>query len=155
MTDTLRVMQPDSLDKLALDTIRLAGLERLSAEARNLLIACNQLTWNEPVILPDGFLKATVRNRIAPAPTRMDDNALRVFPNPATSFFIATYDLSTEEGSFRIELIDRAGKVVESVPVLTRPDQKVIPLVGICPGWYLVILRSDHCIVGRAKLTVY
>lgn len=154
MSDSLRVMYLDSAELATLDSIRLSGIERLNAEARNLQIACERLIWNEPIILPTGNIKASrMKHTNHSKSTKV--NQISVFPNPATSYVIVSLDIDKQEDPHWIDIVNISGRIVESIPVTDLPNQKIIPLVGLSPGLYLIILRTNQGVLSQTKLTVF
>jgi len=153
-TDSLTVLNIDSADVQTLMTISNSDQGQVSAFARNLLLAAGKTTYAEPIFLPETGLKSSKRDKYRGVKTHFDDNLLKVYPNPARTHFIAEYHLQEIGDDCRIEITDIMGKTLKIISITIKDDQKVIPVIDLSQGVYIVTLKNKGKSLQQAKVTL-
>jgi hypothetical protein len=106
-----------------------------SAWARNILQYVDTLSYFEPYVFPDEALKTKdiTPNFIQP---QLHENQLNIYPNPASSFFIADYHIKGGANSAALELISTSGVKLIQIPLSEPQGQKVISTMSLPSGIY-------------------
>jgi hypothetical protein len=120
--------------------------------ARNILINEELLVYKEPIYFPD-FLKSfpVYENQNKKSP---EENLLRLFPNPAGTFFIMEYDLREYEGESFVFITDMNGKVMDRFHLYDKQNQQVISTENFPAGMYIVQLLVDLSSVASEKIVI-
>ncbi len=153
-TDTLAVLNIDSTDVQTLLFISNSDQGQVSAFARNLLLAAEKITYTEPILLPESGLKSSKRDKYRGVIFHFEGNLLKVYPNPANTHFIVEYHLQDISAGCNIEITDILGRTLLIVPITLRDDQKVIPVVDLSQGVYIVTLNTKGKALQQAKVTL-
>ena len=143
---------PDSLQQIALT--ELATRNTMSgAYARNLLVNQGMITYYEPYIFPDDNLKSgkVIRRKQETGISGVD---LKVYPNPATDFIIADYQLFDNQNIRTLNIIDVCGRKLKSIELSTNKGYEVIPLNHLSSGIYTISLNVNGIIVKATKVIV-
>jgi hypothetical protein len=122
--------------------------------ARNLLIVAGLMDYEEPVVLPEEELKsAEIFNQ-----NRFNDpgkpDALNIFPNPASGYFIIGYDASGYTGEITIKVNDMNGKSYFDHNYVTRRNQEVINTADWQAGVYTISLIINGKIIETKKVSI-
>lgn len=128
------------------------GNDMVSAYARSILSANNLLDYQEEIILPaESFKSSRVKRNAA-----MPDNILFIYPNPASDYFIASYNTgNVGHQSNQLVISDLTGRMVKIFDLGKHPsDKQIIPIQGINNGVYICTLFSNRQIISNAKLIV-
>lgn len=120
--------------------------------ARNLMLAAGKTSYLEPVILPDGGLKSSRRDKYRGAKPPADVPSLKVYPNPAKNYFIAEYHLDYEPKGCFLEISDITGKNLGKVYLQGKENQKVVPINDYPTGIYIVSLVVNGSVIENVKL---
>ena len=128
------------------------GNDLVAAYARSILIANNLLDYQEEIILPVEGIKSSRLKRNAVMP----DNKLSVYPNPASNYFIVSYNTGNAGNQSNLLIIsDLTGRIVKSFELGNNPsDQQIVPIQGINKGVYICTLFSNRQLISNAKLIV-
>jgi hypothetical protein len=139
--------QIQSLIQIVQNSQGLAGIYSM-----NLLIALNKYSYKEPYILPDTTLKDSrikwVRHKHFTA------NTLKLYPNPARTYFIAEHTLKDGHKSAILEITDYSGKKIMFLTPTDNHDYLVIPVDKLPNGIYLCNLISGNKIIQSAKIVI-
>jgi len=122
--------------------------------ARNLLIVAGLLDYEEPVVLTEEELKsAEIFSQ-----DRFNDpgkpDALNIFPNPASGYFIIGYDASGYTGEITIKVNDMNGKPFFDHNYVTRRNQEVINTADWQAGLYTISLVINGKIIETKKISI-
>ena len=146
--DELSAVQKGQLQSLASETTGFAPVY-----ARNVLIAIDEMEYEEPVILPDQFKSTTVEEAYKELLNSPQPKMLEVYPNPSNDFVILGYQFDTEtKGS--IEIRDVSGSLIQSVPFKGMQDQVSVITRSWAPGMYMVSLMVNDKVIETTKLTL-
>ena len=122
-----------------------------NAYARNLLIIADSMHYNEPIILPHEQPQKMKK------PTKkvvLDENVLKVYPNPAQNYFTIEYKLNETAGSAVIEMLDPTGKKLKILPIYDKQNQIVIETKDLLAGIYYIRLIIDGATSKIQKISV-
>ena len=118
----------------------------------NLLITLNKYTYQEPYILPDTGLKDS---RIKWVKSKhFTINTLKIYPNPAHTYFIVEYTLKDEQENAIMEISDYSGKKLMSYNLNGNNDYLVIPADKLPNGMYICNLIAGNKIIQTGKIVI-
>ena len=146
------------------DSTSIAGLEGLEQDnhgkpaiyARNILVALNEITYQETVLLPDTSLKTS--EITDPSLITLDYGSkptyLKLKPNPASDYVIAEWQLpeSIDEAMLHIRDID--GRLIKSLDLSGFRNEQVISTANWKPGTYVISLVSGNVKYESRKLSI-
>lgn len=139
--------QIQSLLQIAQNSRGLAGIYSM-----NLLIALNNYSYQEPYILPDTGLKDShikwIRNK------RFTANTLKLYPNPAHSYFIVEYTLEDRRVPAIFEMNDCSGSKVVTKELNGNKNFLVIPVENLANGIYICKLISNNKKIMAGKIVI-
>lgn len=153
-TDTSGLMNLDSSQTVSLQNIVLQSTGLPGVFARNLLSATGKITYNEPVFIGEDNLKSTKREKYRGVKPPADIPRLKVYPNPATDYFIVEYHLGSEVGNNILTISDVDGRIISSYLLNNAQDQVVIPALSLLPGVYILSLKDHNLIIETLKMTI-
>jgi hypothetical protein len=155
----LKTSSISTLDLSAGQISELKGIKEnnhnfLGAYARNLLIAAKQINYREPIILPV-FDETTTANDQEGIEFQKSNSYMKVYPNPANTFFNVDYDLSSKSGSsIAIKVFNSLGKLMVTEHLAKKKDQIVIYSKDWVPGIYLLALEIEGSVIESKKISV-
>jgi hypothetical protein len=150
------VLQSDSI---GIDTISLQSLSMISEQANlpgkmslNRLITGGIYSYHEKVYLPDILKSDPIFQE--QSSVNITKHLIKVFPNPASEFFIIEYDLSKQGGNPYINIVDITGKPIMEVQLANHHSQKVISSKGFANGVYLIQLINMNEVLDISKIII-
>ncbi len=145
-----------------LDTTQINALQDIAINdpdmpgvfARNMLLASNNIQYDEPIFLPDDGLKSSKIEKYRGVKTNFDKESsyLKVFPNPAKDFFIAEFHLPSHAQNATLLITDESGKIHMNLLLNYSEDQKIIQTTDLTTGIYQVSLLIDGKVKGNSKI---
>jgi len=105
-------------------------------------------------------MRASLKSKPARYPLNQNlpkDEALKLYPNPATEYVIVNFDLGKTkaiDGAGILKIIALDGKLIESLPLTDARNQIVFPLIGYNPGTYVFTLYYDNKILESKRLII-
>jgi hypothetical protein len=143
-----------------LDSLQIQTLYNLSSFnkvipgifASNLLIKEGILDYNEPVYLVDLFKSAPIPNK--DPQISIKTSHLRLFPNPAGTYFIAQYDITDQFYPGFLSILDVNGKELTTIPLKDYQNQVVIPCMVYPDGMYVIRLYSGRQLIDAKKISL-
>jgi hypothetical protein len=117
-----------------------------SVYARNILIALDEIEYEEPVVLPDQFKSSAMAEAYHKIMDAEAPKMMEVYPNPGKDFVILGYRLENETAG-RIEIRDMSGTLLKNISFNGKQDQVTVTTATWAPGTYLVNL-----VVGEENL---
>ena len=152
-TDTLHLLQPDSLEAAQLSGIMEAS-EGLSAVfSRNVLRTLAMTEYLEPVILPDMYKAAEAAEAYNKLLEAKPPQYLMVKPNPAKDYAILGYRMESE-GVADIQVRSQQGQLVYAGQTGSMQDELTLDIRGWKPGLYVVSLLRDDKLIESTKFTL-
>jgi len=123
--------------------------------ARNILLFYDTLVYVEPYVIPniqEKSKRSTIRN---PKFKSVISDELRIYPNPALSYFVIEYEPTIlQNQNLELLICDISGKVVKRIDLPTNSNHKIISTKDLNQGFYLCkFVMSDKEIL-TLKLTV-
>lgn len=143
----------DSAGINSLDSSQIATLTTMASGthcmagifSRNLLIMSGNIGYTEPIILPV-VSSRPAWHPLTTDPSNLDQNKyyLRVFPNPASNYFIVDYQINVPvkpNESISIVLTDELGRELKSYYRTIQYDQITVATNGLASGNHFVVLK--------------
>lgn len=121
--------------------------------ARNCLLVYGLTDYSEPVYLSDNMKSAPAWQAIEP-PARINQKLLKVFPNPAGSYFIIEYDLRETEGRAILLLSDLTGRSILSMVPEDKQNQQLISTDSYSTGLYILQLFINNELIESHKIEI-
>jgi hypothetical protein len=121
--------------------------------ARNMLINSGQLSYIEPVYLPANLKKNPSWNK---SNDRSYDkySFIKVYPNPAGSFFIIEYDLRNFSEPAQIKILDITGREITEFLLKDKQNQRIVDTRAFSEGTYLITLFIDDKLYVIRKVNI-
>jgi hypothetical protein len=159
---TLNDLFSEGKTVMQLDSQDIDGLMQVAANeeswpgvlAINLLTAAKAMDYYEPMLLPDPYKSAKVLPERPGEANTTANNQLRLFPNPAGTYFIIEYALEKTVSDAAIRITDVLGREIIKIPVSKQYDQMVVHTNTMDEGIYLVTLEVNGIILQTDKLTI-
>ncbi len=150
--DTLPGTKTDSTQTAFLLALMEIVNESVKSYIRNILIANEVITYEEPYLFADELKASRIRK---PNITKNEEDAvLQISPNPATGYFIVKYDLKNQIAPAAIEVVSIHGQVLLKKLLNKNRDQFVVPLIGFSPDIYIVSIRVREQVLDNCRLIV-
>jgi hypothetical protein len=121
--------------------------------ARNMLVAAGLTEYQEPVYLSNE-LKSSIFKPENNRPASENFRRLKIFPNPATDYFILSYDLKDLRGNFDVEIINSEGKVLFRQRLSGIKNQTVIPTASLPASSYTLRLIKETTSIEALKFII-
>jgi hypothetical protein len=102
--------------------------------ARNILLACGLISYDEPVVTGNILKQSKRPHRVRE--TQTHESFLKVYPNPCRDYLIVEYLNKTKRIPGYLELKDIHGRTILTTQLSSGYDQTIIPLSGVQPGVY-------------------
>jgi hypothetical protein len=149
------ILEADSAQTVVLNNIQDGGFGAAKAYARNILLALDEMVYEEPIILPDLFKTSEAIDAYEDLLSKAIDapGFIKVYPNPAKDFMMIAYELESETTA-TVKVSDINGKPFYSKVLHNRTDQFVIDTRQWKVGLYIATLRVKGDIVESVKFTV-
>ncbi|PIY30392.1 MAG: hypothetical protein COZ08_13125, partial [Bacteroidetes bacterium CG_4_10_14_3_um_filter_42_6] len=120
--------------------------------AKNILIHEGLIIYDEPVYFPDYFKSVNTSGNWTKA--YKTEDFLKVFPNPAGTYFTVEHNIILYEGECSIIISDIHGKTVSNYNLNSAQNQHVISTNDYPSGLYLVQLFINGVIKETEKLSI-
>ncbi|NCA77953.1 MAG: T9SS type A sorting domain-containing protein [Alphaproteobacteria bacterium] len=151
--DTMGFLIPDSSTCIILEEIANEETCFPGAWARNVLISCNLLDYQEPILFESNY-KSSGRKYSHFSKTVRQTPEFFVFPNPAKDFVIlCTRNISSEHSAI-LTIIDMQGRQVGSIVLSLKAGQQVVPLRDMPSGTYVFKVFFDNTQMSTVKVVV-
>jgi len=132
------------------------GAEPVQTYARNVLLANNRISYQEPVNLPDETKSAPAGKDPKPAKS-LAQGVLKLFPNPAQQYVIVEYnftkELSTSENIF-LTISSVTGSIIERRTIVKHQDQLLIDCRQLHSGSYICKMSCGKKTLGLGKFII-
>ncbi|NOX48771.1 MAG: T9SS type A sorting domain-containing protein [Chlorobi bacterium] len=149
------IVEVDSAQIATLFDIEEAQNGPASVYARNILLALNEMEYDEPILMPDMMKSTTAMEEYNYLLGKAKDapGYIKVKPTPAKDYVIIEYGLEREVAS-NIEIYDISGNLKYSDSFTNRQDRITIDTRNWKPGVYIVTLKSNGMLVESLKFTI-
>ncbi|NOY51424.1 MAG: T9SS type A sorting domain-containing protein [Chlorobi bacterium] len=149
------LQKPDSSAINNLQSLYQNGIGMPTVYARNILLMVNELTYNEPILLPDTTFKNSSVSNISLIDQEQTSNSLLVLkPNPASDYVITQWELPETAKDPHLYISDINGRFIEKIEINGLKNEKVISIAKYKPGTYIVSLVSDGIKYDSKKLSI-
>lgn len=145
---------PDSLQMSALFDIASSGQGNAAAYARNVLLALDEITYEEPVLLPDETKSSEIREYAVTAKMPGAAKMLEVFPVPAKDHIVIHWKLGSDPAGAVIRITGGLGQPVDEITVNVRENQVVMDTRGMDAGIYYAEMRSGNQMLEMVKFVI-
>jgi hypothetical protein len=136
--------------------LAMQGSEPIQTYSRNVLLAKNLISYQEPVDLPDET-KSAPAGRDPKSAKFLRPGSLKLFPNPAQQYVIVEYNFADEvSGSENMVLtiISGDGKTVEQYKIVKPQDQLLINCRNLNSGSYICKMACGKKTLGLGKFII-
>jgi len=148
--DSLGFICPDSVQSAALLQL-IANVDDLPGNfARNILLAGNLISYEEPVVIGTTLKHSKWPNRVRK--TQTNESFVKIYPNPCRDYFIVEYLNEDYNLSGFLELKDLSGRTILTSQFLPGYDQTIIPLLGLRPCIYFLYYQNSNGIKNVYKI---
>nr|NQU93115.1 T9SS type A sorting domain-containing protein [Bacteroidota bacterium] len=147
-------MEADSAQIMQFATIAVNGHGNASVYARNILLALEQIEYNEPVILPDQMKSLEAYEEFLDLMDTKPPMKIEVYPNPSDEYVIISYSLEMKRSEHTIRISDIHGNSIKSIVTNESKNQILIDTSNWIPGVYIVTLETNGKIIGSTKFTI-
>jgi hypothetical protein len=83
-----------------------------------------------------------------------EGSLLIVYPNPAHNYFIVKFKLGNLLNQGTINMYDENGRIVLSRTLTGKQDQVIVPVSGLNPGIYILVLEDEGKRIESKKVTI-
>ncbi len=154
MNEDKTILEVDSLQMNQLLAMEAAEQGQASVYARNILLALNEIEYEEPILLPDLLKSSQANEEYLELLNVEPPNQIEVYPNPSDDYVIISYKLEMEKPGYVIRITDLNGKTIKTVSINNRQDQIVIDTQNWKPGIYISTLEKRGNPVESVKFTI-
>ena len=149
------VIEADSAEIASLMGIEASGGGHASVYARNILLALDQMEYEEPVLLPDLLKSSNAQYEYNTLIRKAGEvpGYIRVKPNPAKDYIIVEYELEQETGA-SIDITDIKGNLKIRLNTTNRQDEVTVNAQDWKPGMYIATLKISSKPVESVKFTI-
>jgi len=150
------LQMPDSSAISSLQSIYQDAYGIPAVYARNMLVMAKDITYTEPILLPDSTLKMSrADNQSLVNPEQNTSGALLILkPNPANDYVIAEWKLPETAKNPRLVISTIEGRIIGQIQLQDVQNEKVISVTGWKPGTYIVTLVADGKKYDNRKLEI-
>ena len=149
------ILEADSSQMATLSDMEESLHGMASIYARNVLLALNQMEYDEPIILPDMLKSSAAMEEYNYLLGKANDapGYIKVKPNPAKDYIILTCDLAKASGA-KIDIHNINAKLKFTKNLINRQDQFAIDTRKWNAGVYVITLKINGKLVENDKFTV-
>jgi hypothetical protein len=126
----------------------------VSAYTRNVLMALDELSYVEPVIVPELLKSAQAETAYKELMKSKAPPMIEVHPNPAKDFVIVGWTLDREQADGSIAIRRITGELKSSFTLSTLSDKQTIDTRGWPSGAYVITLTINGKVMESAKFTL-
>lgn len=126
----------------------------VSAYARNALLTLGELSYSEPVIVPDLLKSSQAETAYKELMASKAPPMIEVHPNPAKDFVIVGWTLDREQAAGSIAIRRITGELKSSFTLSTPADKQTIDTRGWSSGAYVITLTVNGKVMESAKFTL-
>lgn len=148
--------QPDSTLIAGLLNLMQNGNGMPPVYARSVLIASGEITYVEPLLLPDTTLKMAVAGGVFAIDIEKNDERSRLMlqPNPANNYFVVSWHLAENTNDAVIDISSSNGLPISTVELKSRQNELVVPTANWQPGIYIVSLVDRGVLLESKKISI-
>ncbi|MCF8369003.1 MAG: T9SS type A sorting domain-containing protein [Bacteroidales bacterium] len=122
--------------------------------ARNVLLAMEETSWDEPIILPDFSKSAALEQKYEDLLSALDDHHyLEIFPNPARDYLILEHQLEMDYEAVIVKIANAQGVTQMQVNLVGRQNQKTLNISQLKAGVYVATILVNNKEIESVKFT--
>ena len=121
--------------------------------ARNILLALNEIEYEEPIILPFPYKTGKQEGFNAPDVTGEKPHLLKIYPNPSNSYLIIEYEFEKQPENALVVISEAGGKRIKTITLNKQIDQKLLDIRNFKPGMYIATLFLNGTAQESIKFT--
>ncbi|PIQ35077.1 MAG: hypothetical protein COW63_02250, partial [Bacteroidetes bacterium CG18_big_fil_WC_8_21_14_2_50_41_14] len=144
---------PDSLQIFELLNIASSLKTKPGTYALNMLIRAGALFYEEPIYFPPTFKVKPIWNLNGKKENKKP-SFLKIFPNPAASYFTAEYLLQGDITHAFVTLCDMEGKILKKIDLPNKQSQIIVPTDGCSSGTYVLKLIGNGKVIESKKVII-
>jgi len=154
LCDSSDLTNPDSLMLSSLYDIYINGNGLAVQYARNILLALNEIEYEEPIILPFPYKTGKQEGFNAPDVTCEKSHLLIIYPNPSNSYLIIEYEFEKQPENALVVISEAGGKRIKTVHLNKQIDQKLLDIRDFKQGMYIATLFVNRITRESVKFTI-
>ncbi|MCF8369111.1 MAG: T9SS type A sorting domain-containing protein [Bacteroidales bacterium] len=125
-----------------------------SVYARNVLLALEQIEYEEPILLPDLFKSTAVQEERQRIMQSLDEHHyVSLFPNPAGAYLIIEHKLEMESQKVVVKINNMKGECIKQVELTGKQNQQTVDIHSLKPGIYTATIVADQQELETVKFT--
>lgn len=148
------ILEVDSLQLNQLLAMEATQQGQASVYARNILLALNEIEYDEPIILPDPLKSAQAYEDYQELLNVKPPKQIEVYPNPSDGYVIISYKLEMDKPGYSIRITDLNGKTIKTIDINNQIDQVIIDTQNWKPGVYIGTLELNGNPTESVKFTI-
>lgn len=149
-----RITDVDSLQIEALFEMEALQAGAPSVYARNILLALGEISYTEPILLPDFSKSSAIQQEYIELQKALSEHHfLRIFPNPAGDYLIVEHQLEMETQGAYISIVNVKGEALKQVAVNGKLDQQTLDIKNFKTGNYIVTLYINDRVIESVKFS--
>ncbi|MEZ5196323.1 MAG: T9SS type A sorting domain-containing protein [Bacteroidales bacterium] len=154
MNEDKTILEVDSIQLNQLLTMEAMQEGLATVYARNILLALNEIEFDEPILLPDLLKSSQVFEEYLELLNVKPPKQIEVYPNPSDDYVILSYNLEIDKPGYSIRITDLNGKTVKMIGIYNNKDQIVVDTQNWKPGIYISALELNGIPVESVKFTI-
>jgi hypothetical protein len=127
---------------------------KASVYARNVLAMQDEITYAEPIILPDMAKSAKANAEYLELLNTEAPKQIEISPNPSNDYVIISYELELKKPGYTIEILDFHSNRMKVIDLENQKDQFLINVHNWKPGIYFISLTFNGNPIESTKFTV-
>jgi hypothetical protein len=148
------ILEVDSTQLNQLLAMEATQQGQASVYARNILLALNEIEYDEPILMPDLMKSSQAYEEHVELLKVEPPKQIEVYPNPSDDYVIISYKLEMEKPGYSIRITDLNGKTMKPIDIDNMEDQIVIDTQNWKPGIYISTLELNGNPVESIKFTI-
>ncbi|MCD4684089.1 MAG: right-handed parallel beta-helix repeat-containing protein [Bacteroidales bacterium] len=128
-----------------------------SVYARNILLALDEIVYDEPIFMPDFMKSSAVHEEYEEYEEIMksldEHYYLKIFPNPAGDYLIIEHKLETEPKNAFVKIRNSKGEIVKHVEITGKQNQQTPDIKSLKTGVYIATLYVNDKELESIKFT--
>ena len=154
LRDSSDLTNPDSLMLSSLYDVYLNGNGMAVQYARNILLALNEIEYEEPIILPFPYKTGMQNGFNALGVAGEKPHLLKIYPNPSNSYLIIEYEFEKQPENALVVISDAGGRKIKTLHLNKQMDQKLVDIRDFKQGVYIATLFLNGIAKESLKFTI-
>ncbi|MCD4737235.1 MAG: T9SS type A sorting domain-containing protein, partial [Bacteroidales bacterium] len=149
------IFEADSAQVESLKSIEQTDAGQASAYARSILVALDELEYDEPILVPDILKSSAAMEEYEELLSKANEvpGDIKIQPNPAKDYIIAGYELDNKTGAV-LEIHDINGNLKYRQNLWNQKDQLIVDTKDWRAGVYIAVLKINGELNESVKFTI-